>query len=119
MEPNSFKEEKNEVPEKNAPTTPKGKYDLRASTLVPRDYGTQLDPAEDEENGGKKKVEAVIDLTEDDDEVKGNKPGLKTPFSTDDSGMCTVRFSDVVTFSVPPFLPHPHPSVNNFKILVI
>ncbi|KAJ7379363.1 Scm-like with four mbt domains [Desmophyllum pertusum] len=88
MEPNSFKEEKNEVPEKNAPSTPKGKYDLRASTLVPRDYGTQLDPAEDEENGGKKKVEAVIDLTEDDDEVKGNKQGLKTPFSTDDSGIC-------------------------------
>ena len=86
------KEEKDDVPTKRAPVTPKGKYDLRPSTLVPRDYGTQLDdPNEDGENGDKKKVEAVIDLTEDDEEgPKVTKPDTtKTTPSTDSSGMRT------------------------------
>ncbi len=92
MKPNVLKEEKNEVAEtKNAPSTPKGKYALRASTLVPRDYGSQLnDPAD--EDGDKKKVEAVIDLTADDEAVqaepKVTKPVI-TKKTTDDSGMHT------------------------------
>ena len=86
----AVKEEKDDVPTKKAPATPKGKYDLRPSTLVPRDYGTQLDdPSEDGENGDKKKVEAVIDLTEDDEEgPKVTKPvSTKTTPATDGSGM--------------------------------
>jgi len=86
------KEEKDDVPAKRAPVTPKGKYDLRPSTLVPRDYGTQLDDAgEDGENGEKKKVEAVIDLTEDDEEnPKVTKPATtKATPPTDGSGKHT------------------------------
>ncbi|KAL9959680.1 hypothetical protein ACROYT_G033023 [Oculina patagonica] len=91
MKPSVQKEEKNEVPEtKNAPSTPKGKYALRASTLVPRDYGSQLDDPADED-GDKKKVEAVIDLTADDEAVqaepKVTKPVI-TKKTTDDSGVC-------------------------------
>ena len=92
MDLSAVKEEKDDVPVKKAPATPKGKYDLRPSTLVPRDYGTQLDdPGEDGENGDKKKVEAVIDLTEDDEEApKISKPvDTKTTPSTDGSGMRT------------------------------
>jgi len=93
MDVNAVEEEKNEVPVKKAPVTPKGKYDLRPSTLVPRDYGTQLDEtSEDGENDDKKKVEAVIDLTEDDEEgPKVNKP-VSTKTATppsDGSGMHT------------------------------
>lgn len=91
MDLNAVKEEKDDVPVKKAPATPKGKYDLRPSTLVPRDYGTQLDdPGEDGESGDKKKVEAVIDLTEDDEEVpKISKPeSTKTTPPTDGSGIC-------------------------------
>jgi len=92
MDVNAVEEEKNEVPVKKAPVTPKGKYDLRPSTLVPRDYGTQLDEtSEDGENDDKKKVEAVIDLTEDDEEgPKVNKP-VSTKTATppsDGSGIC-------------------------------
>ena len=93
MDLSVVKEEKNEVPAKNAPTTPKGKYDLRPSTLVPRDYGTQLDdPSEDGDSGEKKKVEAVIDLTEDDEEgPKVSKPVSTKPTtpSSDSSGTRT------------------------------
>ena len=92
MDLSAVKEEKDDVPVKKAPATPKGKYDLRPSTLVPRDYGTQLDdPGEDGENGDKKKVEAVIDLTEDDEEVpKISKPvSTKTTPPTDGSGRHT------------------------------
>ena len=93
MDLNAVKEEKDDVPVKKAPATPKGKYDLRPSTLVPRDYGTQLDnPGEDGESGDKKKVEAVIDLTEDDEEaVKISKPAesTKTTPPADGSGMVT------------------------------
>ena len=68
-----------------APITPKGKYELRASTLIPRDYG---DEDEDEEDDGKKKnVEAVIDLTEDDDAPVVTKE--KTPIKTEGPGMHT------------------------------
>lgn len=92
MQPNVLKEEKNEVPEKNAPSTPKGKYALRASTLVPRDYGSQLDDPADED-GDNKKVEAVIDLTADDEaeqaEPKVIKPVITKKTVTDDSGMRT------------------------------
>ena len=59
--------------EKQSPISSKGKYDLRPSTLVPRDYGEE----EEEESAEKKKVEAVIDLTEDDEvgvEAKESKP---------------------------------------------
>lgn len=100
MKPDVTKEEKTESPEKKAPSqaapsTPKGKYDLRASTLVPRDYGTQLDDAEDED-GEKKKVEAVIDLTADDEaEPKVSKPATEKKTPSDDSGMLhDVCFSD-------------------------
>lgn len=91
MELTAVKEEKNDVPEKKAPATPKGKYDLRPSTLVPRDYGTQLDDPGEDEDGDKKKVEAVIDLTEDDEEgPKVSKPvTTKTTPPTDGSGMRT------------------------------
>lgn len=98
MDLNAVKEEKDDVPVKKAPATPKGKYDLRPSTLVPRDYGTQLDdPGEDGESGDKKKVEAVIDLTEDDEEVpKISKPeSTKTTPPTDGSGNYKLYCSDL------------------------
>ena len=74
--------------EKQSPISSKGKYDLRPSTLVPRVYGEK----EEEKSAVKKKVEAVIDLTEDDEvgvEAKESKPvetkaGLP---SKGDSGM--------------------------------
>ena len=92
MDLSVVKEEKDDVPAKKVPITPKGKYDLRPSTLVPRDYGTQLDdPCEDGESGDKKKVEAVIDLTEDDEEgSKVSKPvTTKATPATDGSGIRT------------------------------
>ena len=81
-----FKNEgpKNEEPEKKAPITPKGKYELRASTLIPRDYGMQ---DEDDEGGENKKVEAVIDLTDDDDVVVTKTK--EKPQATDGSGTRT------------------------------
>ena len=85
MESSSLKEVNPEDPEKKAPTTPKGKYDLRPSTLVPRDYGEE----DEDENGEKKKVEAVIDLTEEDEvEAKEIKPVTTKPALPlkDDSG---------------------------------
>ena len=71
-----------------SPISSKGKYDMWPSTLVLRGYGEE----EEEESAEKKKVEAVIDLTEDDKvgvETKESKPvetkaGLP---SKDDSGM--------------------------------
>ena len=84
----SLKEGDTKLQEKQSPISSKGKYDLRPSTLVPRDYGEE----EEEESAEKKKVEAVIDLTEDDEvgvEAKESKPvetkaGLP---SKGDSGM--------------------------------
>ena len=73
---------KNEVLEKKVPITPKGKYELRASTLVPRDYGMR---DEDDESGENKKVEAVIDLTDDDD-IAVTK---EKPKATNASGILT------------------------------
>ena len=74
--------------EKQSPISSKGKYDLGPSTLVPRGYGEE----EEEESAEKKKVEAVIDLTEDDEvevERKESKPVETKPGlpSKDDSGM--------------------------------
>ena len=74
--------------EKQSPISSKGKYDMRPSTLVPRGYGKE----KEEESAEKKKVEAVIDLTEDHEvevETKESKPvetkaGLP---SKDDSSM--------------------------------
>lgn len=72
---------KAEAPESKTPITPKGKYELRASTLIPRDYGIRDD--DEDESDGKKKVEAVIDLTEDADVVITKQ---KTPVRGDGSG---------------------------------
>ena len=82
----SLKERDTKLQEKQSPISSKWKYDMRPSTLVPR--GEE----EEEESAEKKKVEAVIDLTEDDEvgvETKESKPvetkaGLP---SRDDSGM--------------------------------
>ena len=61
-------EPKTETPEKKVPITPKGKYELRASTLMPRNYEIKdEDDEEEDEKKDDKNVEAVIDLTEDDD----------------------------------------------------
>ena len=61
-------EPKTETPEKKIPITPKGKYELRASTLMPRNYEIKdEDDDEEDEKKDDKNVEAVIDLTEDDD----------------------------------------------------
>ena len=62
----SLEEIKTKSQEKQSPISSKGKYDLRPSTLVPRDYGEEEEEEEEEESAEKKKVEAVIDLTEDD-----------------------------------------------------
>ena len=86
----SLEEGDTKLQEKQSPISSKGKYDMRPSTLVPRGYGEE----EEEESAVKKKVEAVIDLTEDDEvgvEAKESKPvetkaGLP---SRDDSGMRT------------------------------
>ena len=75
----------------------KGPYGLRPSTLVPRDYVAQLEPSEDEVSQEKHNVEAVIDLTgeEDDDTDKAAKPApTQIPVSSkltpkNDSGSCT------------------------------
>ena len=88
----SLKEGDTKLQEKQSPISSKGKYDLRPSTLVPRVYGEK----EEEESAVKKKVEAVIDLTEDDEvgvEAKESKPvetkaGLP---SKGDSGMRSWR----------------------------
>ena len=88
----SLEEIKTKSQEKQSPISSKGKYDLRPSTLVPRDYGEE----EEEESAEKKKVEAVIDLTEDDEvgvEARESKPvetkaGLP---SKDDSSMRSWR----------------------------
>ena len=84
----SLKEGDTNLQEKQSPISSKGKYDMRPSTLVPRDCGEE----EEEESGEKKKVEAVIDLTEDDEveaETKESKPVETKPGlpSKDDSGM--------------------------------
>ena len=84
----SLKEGDAKLQEKQSPISSKGKYDMRPSTLVPRGYGKE----KEEESAEKKKVEAVIDLTEDHEvgvETKESKPvetkaGLP---SKDDSGM--------------------------------
>ena len=88
----SLEEIKTKSQEKQSPISSKGKYDLRPSTLVPRDYGEE----EEEESAEKKKVEAVIDLTEDDEvevERKESKPVETKPGlpSKDDSGMRSWR----------------------------
>lgn len=77
---------KNEIPEKKVPITPKGKYELRASTLTPKNYGNE-DEDEDEDGSDqeKKKVEAVIDLTDDDDVAVTKE---KTPSKKDGPGVC-------------------------------
>lgn len=85
----SLEEVNTKSQEKQSPISSKGKYDLRPSTLVPRDYGEE----EEEESAEKKKVEAVIDLTEDDEvevERKESKPVETKPGlpSKDDSGIC-------------------------------
>ena len=78
---------KNEVPEKKVPITPKGKYELRASTLTPKNYGNEdEDEDEDGSNREEKKVEAVIDLTDDDDVAITKE---KTPSKKDGPGMYT------------------------------
>ncbi|RMX60289.1 hypothetical protein pdam_00017999, partial [Pocillopora damicornis] len=85
----SLEEIKTKSQEKQSPISSKGKYDLRPSTLVPRGYGGE----KEEESAEKKKVEAVIDLTEDDEvevEARESKPvetkaGLP---SKDDSRIC-------------------------------
>ena len=84
----SLKEGDTKLQEKQSPISSKGKDDLRPSTLVPRDYGEE----EKEESVEKKKFEAVIDLTEDDEvevERKESKPAETKPGlpSKDDSGM--------------------------------
>lgn len=69
----AVKEKKHEEPRRREvlekiPSTPKGKYDLRASTLIARDYWSkEKEEKEDEEDKKKGNVEAVIDLTEDED----------------------------------------------------
>ena len=88
----SLEEVNTKSQEKQSPISSKGKYDLRPSTLVPRDYGEE----EEEESAEKKKVEAVIDLTEDDEvevERKESKPVETKPGlpSKDDSGMRSWR----------------------------
>lgn len=50
-------------------SAPKGKYELRASTLIPRDYGSK-DGEEVEEDMEKDNAEVVIDLTEDEDTIQ-------------------------------------------------
>ena len=88
----SLEEIKIKSQEKQSPISSKGKYDLRPSTLVPRGYGGE----KEEESAEKKKVEAVIDLTEDDEvevEARESKPvetkaGLP---SKDDSSMRSWR----------------------------
>lgn len=50
-------------------STPKGKYELRASTLIPRDYGSK-DGEEVDEDMEKDNAEVVIDLTEDEDTIQ-------------------------------------------------
>ena len=84
----SLKERDTKLQEKQSPISSKCKYDMRPSTLVQRDYGEE----EEEESVEKKRFEAVIDLTEDDEvgvEAKESKPvetkaGLP---SKGDSGM--------------------------------
>ena len=88
----SLKEGDTNLQEKQSPISSKGKYDMRPSTLVPRGYGEK----EEEESAEKKKVEAVIDLTEDDEveaETKESKPVETKPGlpSKDDSGMRSWR----------------------------
>ena len=84
----SLKEGDTKLQEKQSPISSKGKYDMRPSTLVLRGYGKE----KEEESAEKKKVEAVIDLTEDDEvevERKESKPVETKPGlpSKDDSGM--------------------------------
>lgn len=70
MDFNVVKEEKDDVFVKKVLVILKGKYDLRFLMFVFWDYGIQLDDfGEDGESGDKKKVEVVIDLIEDDEEV--------------------------------------------------
>lgn len=88
-ESSSLEEVNTEMQEKKSPASSKGKYDLRPSTLVPRDY----DEGDEEESAEKKKVEAVIDLTEDDEvevDAEESKPVVTKPGvpSKDDSGIC-------------------------------
>lgn len=85
------KSEGQEGLEKKVPITPKGKYELRASTLIPRDYGIK-DEDDDEEIGDSAskpdKIEdvAVIDLTDVEDVVV---PEQKPPPPKDSSGTVT------------------------------
>ena len=84
----SLEEVNPKLEEKQSPISSKDKYDLRPSTLVPQDYGKE----EVKESAEKKKVEAVIDLTEDDEvevERKESKPVKTKPGlpPKDDSGV--------------------------------
>lgn len=61
-----LKEPSSQDSPENILNTPKGKYELRASTLIPRDYGSK-EEEEFEQDMEKDDADVVIDLTEDED----------------------------------------------------